>query len=91
MFSTEIINGQEHIFLMGYVLVNDQWKKIEEMKQEKEPRSLERLIKDFRASAGDFEKFNKTMDMREQILFKGWMRQMRREIPKFATHVEDAN
>ena len=91
MLGTEIINDQEHIFLMGYVLVNGDWKKIEEMKQEKTPRSLDKLIKDFRASAGDFEKFNKSMDLREQSLFKGWIRQMRREIPRFATHVQDAN
>lgn len=91
MFSTEIINNQEYIYLGGYVLVNNEWKKVEEMKDQKQPRSLERLIKDFRASAGDFEKFNQSMDIREQILFKGWIRQMRREIPKFATHVEDAN
>ena len=91
MFSTTIINGQEHIFLMGYVLVDNEWKKEEEMKEQKQPRSLEKLIKDFRASAGDFEKFQKTMDRREQTLFKGWFNQMRREIPKFATHVQDAN
>ena len=91
MFSTEIINNQEYIYLGGYVLVNNEWKKVEEMKDQKQPRSLERLIKDFRASAGDFEKFNQSMDIREQILFKGWIRQMRREIPRFATHVEDAN
>ena len=91
MFSTEIINNQEYIYLGGYVLVNNEWKKAEEMKDQKQPRSLERLIKDFRASAGDFEKFNQSMDIREQILFKGWIRQMRREIPRFATHVEDAN
>ena len=91
MFSTVIINDQEHIFLMGYVLVNGDWKKIEEMKQEKTPRSLDKLIKDFRASAGDFEKFDKSMDLREKSLFKGWMSQMRREIPRFATHVENSN
>lgn len=91
MLSTEIINNREYIYLQGYVLVNNEWKKIEEMKDQKQPRSLERLIKDFRASAGDFEKFNQSMDLREQSLFKGWIRQMRREIPRFATHVEDAN
>jgi len=91
MFSTEIINNKEYIYLEGYVLVNDEWKKVEEMKDQKQPRSLERLIKDFRASAGDFEKFNQSMDIREQILFKGWINQMRREIPRFATHVENSN
>ena len=91
MFGIEIIGNQEYLYLDGYVLVNNEWKKLEEMKDQKEPRSLERLIKDFRASAGDFEKFNKSMDLREQTLFKGWIRQMRREIPKFATHVEAPN
>ena len=91
MFSIEIIDNKEYLYLDGYVLVGNHWKKIEEMKEQKQPRSLEKLIKDFRASAGDFEKFDKSMDIREQILFKGWIRQMRREIPKFATHVEDAN
>ncbi len=91
MFSTEIINNQEYIYLGGYVLVNNEWKKVEEMKDQKQPRSLERLIKDFRASAGDFEKFNQSMDIREQVLFKGWIRQMRREIPRFATHEENSN
>jgi hypothetical protein len=91
MFGTEIINNKEYIYLGGYVLVNDEWKKVEEMKEQKQPRSLERLIKDFRASAGDFEKFNQSMDIREQILFKGWINQMRREIPRFATHVENSN
>lgn len=91
MLSTEIINNQEYVYLQGYVLVNNEWKKIEEMKDQKQPRSLERLIKDFRASAGDFEKFNQSMDLREQTLFKGWIRQMRKEIPRFATHVEDPN
>lgn len=89
MFSTEIINNQEYIFLMGYVLVKENWKSIEEMKEQKEPRTLEKLIKDFRSSAGDFEKFNNSMNSREQTLFKGWIQQMRREIPKFATHREE--
>ena len=91
MLSTEIINNQEYVYLQGYVLVNNEWKKIEEMKDQKQPRSLERLIKDFRASAGDFEKFNQSMDIREQTLFKGWIRQMRKEIPRFATHAENSN
>jgi hypothetical protein len=65
--------------------------KIEEMKQEKQPRSLEKLIKDFKVSAGNFEKFNRSMDLREQTLFKGWLHQMRKEIPRFATHAENSN
>ena len=91
MFGTEIIDNQEYIYLDGYVLVNDEWKKLEEMKQEKQPRTIKQLIRDFEKSAGDFEKFNKTMDMREQILFKGWIRQLRSEIPRFAYHGEHSN
>ena len=91
MFGTEIINNQEYIYLDGYVLVREEWKKVEEMKDQKQPRTVEKLVKDFKASAGDFEKFNQSMDNREQILFKGWIHQLRKEIPRFATHVEDAN
>ena len=91
MFGIEIINNQEYLYLQGYVFVGETRKKIEEMKQEKTPRSLDKLIKDFEASAGDFEKFNKSMDMREKSLFKGWLHSMRKEIPRFATHAEDAN
>ena len=91
MFGTEIINNHEYLYLDGYVLVDNDWKKVEEMKDQKQPRSLEKLIKDFESSAGNFEKFHKSMDLREKTLFKGWLNQMRREIPKFATHVEDAN
>ena len=91
MLGTEIINNQEYIYLQGYVLVNNKWKKIEEMKDQKQPRTIEKLVKDFKATAGDFEKFNQSMDSREQILFKGWIHQLRKEIPRFATHVEDAN
>jgi hypothetical protein len=91
MFGIEIINNQEYIYLDGYVLVREEWKKVEEMKDQKQPRTIKKLVKDFRASAGDFEKFNQSMDIREQILFKGWIHQLRKEIPRFATHVEDAN
>ena len=91
MFGIEIINNREYLYLDGYVLVDNDWKKLEEMKDQKQPRSLEKLIKDFRASAGDFEKFHNSMDLREKTLFKGWLHQMRKEIPRFATHVEDAN
>ena len=91
MFGIEIINNKEYLYCQGYVLVENTWRNLKDMTKQKEPRSLEKLIKDFRASAGDFEKFNKSMDIREQTLFKGWIRQMRREIPKFATHVEDPN
>ena len=91
MFGTEIINSQEYIHLDGYVLVKNEWKKLEEMTQEKQPRAIKQLIRDFEKSAGDFEKFNKSMDMREQILFKGWIRQLRSEIPRFAYHDEHSN
>lgn len=91
MLSTEIINNQEYIYLDEYVLVNNEWKKLEDMTQEKQPRNIKQLIKDFENSAGDFEKFNKSMDMREQTLFRGWMRQLRKEIPAFAHHGEHTN
>lgn len=58
---------------------------------EKKPRDLATLIKDFQNSAGDFERFNDSMDEREFILFKSWLASMRREIPKFAYHGEDTD
>jgi hypothetical protein len=91
MLSTEIINNQEYIYLQGYVLVNNEWKKLEEMKDQKQPRTIKQLIKDFEKSAGNFEKFNKTMDMREQALFRGWIQQLRKEIPAFACHEQYSN
>lgn len=91
MLSTEIIKDREYIYLQGYVLVNNKWKKIEEMKNQKEPRTIKQLIKDFEKSAGDFEKFNKTMDLREQTLFRGWIQQLRKEIPAFAYHGQHSN
>ncbi len=86
-----MIDNREYISLQGYVLVNNEWKKLEEMKPKKQPRTIGQLIADFERSAGDFEKFNKSMDMREHILFKGWIRQMRREIPAFAHHAQHVN
>jgi hypothetical protein len=91
MLSTEIINSQEYIYLDGYVLVKNEWKKLEEMTQEKQPRNIKQLTKDFEKSAGDFEKFNKSMDAREQTLFRGWINQLRKEIPAFAYHGEHSN
>lgn len=76
---------------MGYILTGENWKKIEDMTQEKAPRTIKQLVRDFERSAGDFEKFNKTMDQREQTLFKGWIRQLRSEIPRFASHVDNIN
>jgi hypothetical protein len=61
------------------------------MKDQKEPRTLEKLIRDFESSAGNFDKFHKEMDEREKSLFKGWMNRMRKEIPRFATHAENSN
>lgn len=91
MFGIEIINNHEYLLCDGYVLVGGEWKNLREMKDQKTPRSLEKLIKDFESSAGNFEKFNNEMDMREKSLFKGWLNSMRKEIPRFATHVEDSN
>jgi len=91
MFSTEIIKNKEYISCMGYILTGDDWKKIEDMTQEKQPRNIKQLIKDFEKSAGDFEKFNKSMGLREQTLFRGWISQLRKEIPAFAYHGEHAN
>jgi hypothetical protein len=59
--------------------------------KERTPRDLKTLIKAFQNSAGDFERFNDSMDEREFVLFKGWLASMRREIPKFAYHGEDSN
>jgi hypothetical protein len=91
MFGLVIIEKKEYISCLGYVLTGDDWKKIEDMTKEKQPRTIKQLIKDFEKSAGDFEKFNKTMDAREQTLFKGWIRQLRTEIPAFAYHGEHSN
>ncbi len=91
MFNIEVIKNKEYISCMGYILTGDDWKKIEDMTQEKQPRAIKQLIKDFEKSAGDFEKFNKSMGLREQILFRGWINQLRKEIPAFAYHGEHAN
>jgi hypothetical protein len=91
MFGIVIIEKKEYISCLGYILTGGDWKKIEDMTKEKQPRTIKQLIKDFEKSAGDFEKFNKTMDAREQTLFKGWIRQLRTEIPAFAYHGEHSN
>ena len=91
MFSIEVIKNKEYISCLGYVLTGEDWKKIEDMTQEKQPRTIKQLIRDFEKSAGDFEKFNKSMDLREQTLFKGWISQMRKEIPAFAYHAQHSN
>ena len=91
MFGIEIIGKKEYLSCMGYVLKGRIWKKLEDMTQEKQPRNIKQLTKDFEKSAGDFEKFNKSMDAREQTLFRGWINQLRKEIPAFAYHGEHAN
>ena len=91
MFGIEIINNREYLYFQGYVLVENDWKKVQEMKEQKQPRDLVKLIQDFKDSAGEFKKFNDSMDHREYSLFQGWFQKMRKEIPRFATHVEDAN
>jgi len=91
MLSIEVIKNKEYISCLGYVLTGEDWKKIEDMTQEKQPRTIKQLIRDFEKSAGDFEKFNKSMDLREQTLFKGWISQMRKEIPAFAYHAQHSN
>jgi len=44
-----------------------------------EPRQLETLVKDFTASAGNFEGFYNDMNEREKILFKGYLHSLRVE------------
>lgn len=48
---------------------------------EKTPRTLEQLVKDFKASAGRFAEFNAGMDAREKTIFKGWLSKMRTTEP----------
>ena len=91
MLTIEVIKNKEYISCLGYVLTGGDWKKIEDMTQEKQPRTIKQLIRDFEKSAGDFEKFNKSMDLREQTLFRGWINQLRKEIPAFAYHGQHSN
>jgi superoxide dismutase len=59
-------------------LINTHNLKIEIMNsKEKSPRTLEQLVADFKASAGNFAAFNSGMNEREKHLFKGWLVQMR--------------
>ena len=46
-------------------------------KEVKEPRALEVLVQEFKNSAGNFALFNRNMDERERILFKGWLQNLR--------------
>jgi len=41
------------------------------------PRPLEKLIREFEQSAGNFEEFYNGMDAREKILFKGYLHNLR--------------
>lgn len=43
------------------------------------PRTVETLVKDFSAAAGNFEEFYNEMNEREKILFKGYLHQLRVE------------
>jgi hypothetical protein len=59
-------------------LINTHNLKIEIMdNKERAPRTLEQLVADFKASAGNFVAFNNGMNEREKHLFKGWLAQMR--------------
>lgn len=51
--------------------------------KEKAPRTLEQLVADFKASAGNFVAFNNGMNEREKTIFKGWLSKMR-ETPTLA-------
>jgi hypothetical protein len=46
---------------------------------ERTPRGLDQIIKDFEAAAGNFKAFNKGMNEREKVLFRGWLHQMRQQ------------
>jgi len=48
---------------------------------EKTPRTLEQLVIDFKASAGQFAEFAAGMSAREKTLFKGWLSKMRTTEP----------
>jgi len=51
--------------------------------KEKTPRTLDQLVADFKASAGNFAEFNSGMNEREKCIFKGWLSKMR-ETPTLA-------
>ena len=64
MFSQKIIKGKEMLTFDG-VPLNDN------------VRTVEELVEEFKASAGKFEEFDKSMNARERTLFKGWLQSMR--------------
>jgi hypothetical protein len=49
--------------------------------QERTPRGIDQLVLDFQALAGNFGKFNRGMNERERVLFKGWLSKMRATPP----------
>lgn len=59
-------------------------KNSEKAPETKTPRTLDALVKEFNNSIGNFAKFNKSMDSREKILFKGWLNKMRQTGPSVA-------
>ena len=46
---------------------------------ERTPRGLQEIVKDFESAAGNFKAFNKGMNEREKVLFRGWLHQMRQQ------------
>jgi hypothetical protein len=44
---------------------------------EKNPRTLEVLVQEFKNSVGNFTTFNRNMSARERTVFKGWLNQLR--------------
>jgi hypothetical protein len=42
-----------------------------------ESRTIDILIREFKASAGNFEQFHSTLNGKEKILFKGYINSMR--------------
>lgn len=46
-------------------------------KAEKNPRTLEVLVQEFKNSVGNFTTFNRNMSARERTVFKGWLIELR--------------
>jgi hypothetical protein len=47
------------------------------MAVENKNRTLDQLVEDFKASAGNFTAFNDNMNDDEKVIFKGWLAGMR--------------
>ena len=45
--------------------------------QERTPRGIDELIQDFQSLSGQFLKFQRGLNEREKVLFKGWLSQLR--------------